>query len=71
MVANLEIERIPVLPGNELPVEYLPVLYRCPTCDEVSSGAKMKSYALAWELVNDADYPAVDYSVPCRKHEAA
>lgn len=71
MVANLELERISVLPGAGIAPEHLPVLYRCPTCGEVSSGAKMKSYALAWELINDTDYPAVDYSVPCRKHEAA
>lgn len=71
MVANLQLQRIPVLPGIGMTDEELPVLHRCPTCGEASSGAKMKSYALAWELINDADYPAVEYSIPCRKHEAA
>ncbi|MBK9613880.1 hypothetical protein [Candidatus Amarobacter glycogenicus] len=71
MIAELELSRIPVLPGNEMDNEELPIIFRCPTCDEVTSGRKMWAYALAWELVHEADYPATERTLSCRKHEVA
>ncbi|MBK7330579.1 MAG: hypothetical protein IPI85_16330 [Dehalococcoidia bacterium] len=72
MIAELELSRIPVLPGNEMDNEELPDHFPLPfTCDEVTSGRKMWAYALAWELVHEADYPATERTLSCRKHEVA
>ena len=70
MVAQLELQRIPVLPGAGMSDDNLPVLFTCPTCGR-GINWKVSRYASAWELLNGRTYPNQDRSVPCEDHEAA